>query len=85
VAEAAGIPAWHGSGVEMGIRDMSFIHAAAATTACTVPSDTLCYLRQHDLLAQPFRVVNGFIDVPDKPGLGVELDEDAVKRYRVAG
>ena len=27
LAEAAGIPCWHGSGVELGIRDMSFIRA----------------------------------------------------------
>ncbi len=81
-AELAGIPAWHGSGVEMGIRDMSFVHAAAATRSCTVPSDTLCYLREHDLLTAPFRPRDGFIDVPELPGLGVELDEDAVKRFR---
>lgn len=80
----AGIPAWHGSGVELGIRDMSFIHAAAATRSCTIPSDTLCYLRQSDLLATPFRVEKGYIAVPDTPGLGVSLDESAVKRYRVA-
>lgn len=83
IAEAAGIPAWHGSGVELGIRDMSFIHAAAATRSCTVPSDTLSYLRESDLLAQRFTVKNGYIDVPQKPGLGVDLDEAALKRFRV--
>lgn len=82
-AELAGIPAWHGSGVEMGVRDMSFIHAAAATRSCTVPSDTLAYLREHDLLATPaLRPKDGFVDVPNGPGLGVELDEAAVKHYR---
>lgn len=84
VARLAGIPCWHGSGVELGIRDMSFVHAAAATESCTIPSDTLCYLREHDLLAQRFTVRDGFIDVPQAPGLGVSLDEDAVRRYKVA-
>ncbi len=84
IAHVAGIPAWHGSGVELGIRDMSFVHAAAATRSCTIPSDTLCYLRQSDLLATPFRVEKGYITVPNTPGLGVSLDEDALKRYRVA-
>jgi len=83
LAEVAGIPAWHGSGVELGIRDVSFIHAAAATRSCTVPSDTLCFLREHDLLATPFRVTSGFFEVPKGPGLGVEFDEHAVRRYRV--
>jgi len=84
VAELAGIPVWHGSGAELGIRDMSFIHAAAATRAGTIPSDTICFLRESDLLAEPFQVENGYITVPQKPGLGIELDEDAVKRFRPA-
>src|SRR5207247_11442880 len=83
LAEAGGIPVWHGSGVELGIRDISFIHAAAATRSCTFPSDTICFLRQSDLLAKPFTIVNGFIEVPRGPGLGVELDEDAVRHYQV--
>ena len=83
LAEVAGVPVWHGSGVELGIRDISFIHAAAATRSCTVPSDTLCFLRQSDLLAKPFTVVNGFIEVPRGPGLGIELDLDAVRHYQV--
>ncbi len=84
LAEAASIPVWHGSGVELGIRDMSFVHAAAATRACTIPSDTLSFLRENDLIGGAFKPKGGFIDVPPKPGLGIELDEDAVKRYRVA-
>jgi L-alanine-DL-glutamate epimerase-like enolase superfamily enzyme len=83
-AQLAGIPAWHGSGVELGIRDMSFIQAAAATRSCTIPSDTLCFLRQSDLLETPFRVEKGYITVPTSPGLGVALDESALKRYRVS-
>jgi muconate cycloisomerase len=83
VAELAGIPVWHGSGAELGIRDMAFIQAAAATKACTVPSDTICFLRESDLLATPFTVKNGYITVPKSPGLGIELDEAALKRYRV--
>jgi galactonate dehydratase len=29
-------------------------------------------------IKEPFRVVDGYIKVPDKPGLGIELDEDAL-------
>jgi L-alanine-DL-glutamate epimerase-like enolase superfamily enzyme len=36
-----------------------------------------------DLLVEPLRPVEGIIRVPDKPGLGIELDEDVVARYRV--
>ncbi len=29
-------------------------------------------------LKEPFRIVDGYIEVPDKPGLGIELDENAI-------
>jgi galactonate dehydratase len=30
-------------------------------------------------LKEPFKVVNGYIDVPTKPGLGIELDDEKVQ------
>jgi L-rhamnonate dehydratase len=39
-------------------------------------------LRQ-SLTKQRFPVVDGNISVPEEPGLGVELDEEVVARYRV--
>ncbi|MFF3490535.1 mandelate racemase/muconate lactonizing enzyme family protein [Streptomyces sp. NPDC002795] len=40
--------------------------------------------RRDFMLAEPVRVdADGCVRVPDAPGLGVELDEDAVERWRV--
>ena len=36
------------------------------------------------LLTEPFCAVGGYVEVPDKPGLGVEVNPDVVARYRVA-
>ena len=36
-----------------------------------------------DLLVESLAIVDGRVSVPAGPGLGVELDEDAVARYRV--
>ena len=84
LADAAGMISWHGSGNEIGIQDASYVHAIAATPNCIIPSDVLGYLiRVDDLLIKTFKVENGFAIVPDDPGLGVELDEDAVKKYSV--
>jgi len=82
LAELAGMRMWHGSGVELGVRDMWFVHKAAATKSCTIGSDMLSYLREHDLLAQRFTPRQGFVEVPRTPGLGVDLDAAAVKHYR---
>ena len=35
------------------------------------------------LVKNPFIVKHGFVDVPDGPGLGVDIDEDLLKKMRV--
>ena len=83
IAEAAGIPVWQASNVDLGIFDAFRLHASAAAPNCTLASD-LCgnFVHEHSLLAEPL-VSDGYAVVPDGPGLGVELDEDAVRRYAV--
>ncbi len=34
-----------------------------------------------DLVKEPFKVVNGHVAIPTKPGLGIEIDEDGLKRH----
>ena len=34
-----------------------------------------------DVLSEPLRVRNGFLELSDKPGFGVEIDEDEVARH----
>jgi D-galactarolactone cycloisomerase len=36
-----------------------------------------------ELLTRPLRPVNGRLVVPEAPGLGIDLDPEAIKRYRV--
>jgi L-alanine-DL-glutamate epimerase-like enolase superfamily enzyme len=36
-----------------------------------------------DLIVEPLRVVDGDILVPSGPGLGVQVDWNAVERYRL--
>lgn len=83
LAEQAGIPVWRGSAHELGILDAALLHACAAAPNCTYPSDILSFERVHNLLAEPLELSDGYLVVSDKPGLGVELDEDALRRYEV--
>ena len=41
MAEAAGIPCWHGSGNDCGPMDLAYVHACAAAPSCTLPSDIM--------------------------------------------
>ena len=36
------------------------------------------------LVKEPLRMVDGYLAVPPGPGLGVEVDDAAVARYRIA-
>jgi L-alanine-DL-glutamate epimerase-like enolase superfamily enzyme len=84
LAGAAGMPVWHGSGHELGILDAAMMHSCAAAPNCTLPSDILSHQRVDDLLVKPIDIRDSYAHVFDRPGLGVELDEDAVRRYQVA-
>lgn len=85
IAEAAGMPVWHGSGVDLGIAEASYAHVCAACKTMTLTSD-ICgeTLRVDDLITEPLAIADGHVRVPEGPGLGVTLDEAAVERYRVA-
>ncbi len=83
LAGAARLPVWHGSGHELGVLDAAMLHTCAAAPNCTLPSDILSHQRVDDLIVRPIDIRESYAHVPHQPGLGVELDEDAVARYRV--
>jgi len=79
---AAGCPTWRGTGMDLGVRDVSSVHAAAAA-GCQLPSDIIGHvMREDDLTVEPIRIEDGCAIVPDKPGLGVKLDLAALESYR---
>lgn len=49
----------------------------------TWPAVNCHQLYQHTLLTEPIRVEDGFSKVPDRPGLGFELDRDTIEKLRV--
>ena len=84
IADAAGIPCWHGSEVDLGILEAAYLHACAAARNCTLRSDIFGELvRENDLIVEPIEIKNGRARVPPGPGLGVELDREALEKYRV--
>lgn len=95
VTEAAGFSANVNGSAETGIGNAANLHLAAAmkvvTHACVVPVSapvedlpTQVAGRSYtdDIIAEPFEYRNGCLIVSDRPGLGVELDEEKVAKYR---
>jgi len=76
-------PFWHGSEVDLGILEASYVQKCAACEAATLPSDIFGELvRENDLILHPLVFEGGDVRVPAGPGLGVELDLDALAYYR---
>ena len=79
----AGCPTWRSTGMDLGVYDMASVHCAAVA-GCELPSDIIGHaFREHNLLTKPLPFKDGCIVVPDAPGLGVELDMEAIEKYRV--
>jgi len=84
IAGAAGIPVWHASSHDLGIMDANFLHTCAAAPNCTFPSDILSHQRVDDLIVKPIEIRDSHATVTTTPGLGIELDEEAVRKFTVA-
>jgi muconate cycloisomerase len=96
VCRAAGIVCNVNGSVETGIGNLANIHlaaaAAAVTLSCVVPVSTPTawqrgqiggiYYRD-DLIAEPMQLVDGAIEVPTGPGMGIDVDLDKIETYRV--
>jgi muconate cycloisomerase len=87
VAESAGLICTIGSNMELGVAQAAMIHLAIATPAIdaeAIPCDILSHLfYDTNLLTEPLPVSGAEARAPQKPGLGVELDEASIRRYRV--
>jgi glucarate dehydratase len=78
--EAAGVAFWFYSG-DLGIATAAYLHLAAATPYLDRPSQSLLRWTTDDvILGGPFSPERGVLRVPTGPGLGVELDEEALAR-----
>ncbi|HEX2035779.1 MAG TPA: mandelate racemase/muconate lactonizing enzyme family protein [Chloroflexota bacterium] len=85
LAEAAGVPIWlQLEGHCYDIQAAFNLHLNAVIPNATLAQDTLPFLREASIITEPLWPTDGFVAVPEKPGLGIELDEAALTRYRLA-
>ncbi len=86
IAAAAGPVCSMGSNLELGIATAAMLHLAVACPAIdseTYPGDLLGPLyHEADMITEPLQLGPEVALPPEGPGLGVELDEDQVERFR---
>jgi glucarate dehydratase len=67
------------SNTHLGISLAAMTHLAAATPNLTYACDTHSIWQIEDVIADDLTIRDGAVTVPDGPGLGVELDPDALE------
>jgi muconate cycloisomerase len=96
VAETGGLRCDVNGSAEMGVGNAANLHVAASSAVVDVPgsipvTSTAEIVRTKvaghkyldDLITEPFAYRDGCLVVPDGPGLGIELDEKKLQKYRL--
>jgi len=86
-AESACVRCTVGSNLELGVGSAAMVHLALATSGISAeeyPCDIIGpFFYEDDIVREPLPIVPGRAGANQKPGLGVELDEDKVRKYTV--
>lgn len=84
MAEIMNIPCYLHSAAEAGICTAASAHLVAAkyNQFDYINEMTGFYRCESELVKNPVKIEGGFAEVPKGPGLGVELDEEAVNKYK---
>jgi len=69
--------------VGTGITTALSLHVGAVLSHAQWPAVNCMNIYEDDLLATPLTIRGGYAQVPDGPGLGIEIDEEALARYRM--
>ena len=82
IVEFAHKDCWHGSALELGVLQHVRLHAAACARNCVLPSDLQSeWVREQTLITPHMAYQGNTALVPDRPGLGIDLDHAAMQPY----
>ena len=83
VAESLGLPCIAGTEIEPGFSMVAKLHLAASMKIHPLASEfTELSLLKKNILNHKIEIINGCVKVPDKPGFGVELNEDILNQCK---
>lgn len=83
LCEAAQVPCVFHCAHDLGLKTAAMLHVVASTPNFPLANDCTYYGLEDDILMTPHRIEGGFMTVPEGPGLGVQVDEKKIARYRV--
>ncbi len=83
LAELYGIPVNRHACVESSISTFAALQVMACVPSLTLGNQVMHQLLAEQIVTTPLALGDGRVQVPDAPGLGFELDHDAVERLTV--
>ncbi|MCP4072097.1 MAG: muconate cycloisomerase [Hyphomicrobiales bacterium] len=85
IAANSNIPGYGGDMFETGIAHLAGTHMIAASPNISLGCEFYHakYYLIEDLLEEPFAIENGMVQVPDGPGLGINVNLDKLQKYAV--
>jgi L-alanine-DL-glutamate epimerase-like enolase superfamily enzyme len=84
LCEQAGIPCLIGTQGEAALGSVAALHLAKGFRHIKYPIENSSFLRlEDDLLEEPLRLEDGFIQISNKPGLGVGIDQEKYEKFKV--
>ena len=72
-------------GVASPLATMAYAHVCLTAPNAMIQEWTYYLNKQYTSLTEPVQLREGYLEVPDKPGIGVALNDDAVKERTAAG
>jgi glucarate dehydratase len=81
MCEVANVPVIKHAFGDLAITTIAATHVLATLASPQLGHQQYLTILEHDLLTAPVEFVDGAIPVPTGPGLGIELDQDAVRFY----
>lgn len=83
VAASADVPCVFHCAHDFGLKTAAMLHVAASSPNMPLANDCTYFALESDILKTPHRITGGRMQVPDTPGLGVEVDITLVRKYLV--
>jgi L-alanine-DL-glutamate epimerase-like enolase superfamily enzyme len=84
VAASAGVPCVMHCAHDLGPKTAAMLHLSACTPNFSLANDCTYYGLVDDVIAEPFKVTNATMTVPESPGLGLEVSLAKVRQFQIA-
>jgi L-Ala-D/L-Glu epimerase len=81
MCEVAEIPLVKHAFADLGVTTVATMHVLGTMASPQLGHQQFATILTHDLLATPLEFVDGALAVPTGPGLGIELDHEAISFY----